>query len=226
MTPAPVGDRWRPGSAPLERGPGGRPSGVRGPGRRSVPHLALGALLVLGCATGFAVVTTRTDHRVPVLALARPVGIGHVLTSADVQVVQLTPGAGVATVAASEESSVLGQPVAYALPGGVLLTPAELGSAAQPPVGQAIAAVAVKPGQYPPGLAPGVRVLLVLAAAGGPGSPLAPGGPSSTGPWPASVVSVLELASEQGAVVTVQLPAAAAPTVAALSGSIAIVLAH
>lgn len=117
----------------------------------------------------------------------------------------------------------IGQPVAYALPGGVLLTRAELGSGAQPPVGQAIAAVAVKPGQYPPGLAPGVRVLLVPAGSGGaaPSS----GGPSG-GPWPASVVGVLALAGEQGAVVTVQLVAAAAPTVAALSGSVAVVLAH
>lgn len=117
----------------------------------------------------------------------------------------------------------IGQAVAYALPGGVLLTRAELGSGAQPPVGQAIAAVAVKSGQYPPGLAPGVRVLLVPAGSGGaaPSS----SGPSG-GPWPASVVGVLTLASEQGAVVTVQLVAAAAPTVAALSGSVAVVLAH
>ena len=119
------------GSAGGGRVPGGR--------RRSVPHLLIGALLVVACAVGFAVVAGSTDHRASVLALARPVTVGQRLTSADVRAVRVSAEPGVATLPASQLQSVLGQTVAVSLPTGALLTSGELGPV-DLPTGQAVVA--------------------------------------------------------------------------------------
>ena len=69
---APVNGRHLPA-----RVNGDRSGHPRDPGRRrSVPHLALGALLVVVCALGFALIATGTDHRRSVLSLARSVDRG------------------------------------------------------------------------------------------------------------------------------------------------------
>ena len=84
---------------------------------RSVPHLAMGALLVVVCATGFAVAATRTDHRQPVLALARSVTVGQVLTGSDLRTVRVTADAGVAMIPAADSATVTGQLMALSLRG-------------------------------------------------------------------------------------------------------------
>lgn len=104
------------------------------------------ALLVLVCATGFALAVTHLDHRRPVLALAHPVTVGQTLTSGDLRPVNVVTDAGMAAIPGSRATSVVGQRMALSLPAGALLTPAELGQAATPPSGQAIVAELMKPG--------------------------------------------------------------------------------
>ncbi len=119
------------------------------------------------------------------------------------------------------EPSVLGQPMAVSLPAGALLTRAEVGAAALPAPGQALLAVLVKPGQAPPDLAAGARVLLVLTPPAG-GSAPAQSGPISD--WAGTVTAVQQLDGEQGTVVVVQLPRAQAMQVAALpAGQLSVV---
>jgi hypothetical protein len=193
-----------------------------------VPHLLVGALLVMACAVGFALAASGADHRTSVLALARSVTVGQRLTSADVRTVRVSADAGVATIPASTLSQVTGQQVAVSLPAGALLTRAELGSAALP-AGQAIVAVAVKAGQAPPELMTGDHVLLVLAQTSGAidsstGAPTT--APGSVGPWPGVVTGIVApSAATDSTVVSVQLANESARAVAALpSGQIDVVL--
>lgn len=205
------------------RVPGGR--------HRSVPHLLVGALLVVACAVGFAVAASSVDHRAVVLALARPVTVGQRLTSGDVRSVRVSVEAGVATIPASMLTQVAGDQVAVSLPAGALLTRAELGPIAVP-AGQAIVAVAVKDGQAPPSMAPGEHVLLVAAASAnvavGAGTSSTPGssGAGVGGPWAGVVTDVASpSAATDSTVVSVQLADTAARAVAALpAGQIDLVL--
>jgi hypothetical protein len=197
-------------------------AGLPGSRRRSIPHLAIGALLVVVCALGFALVAGSVDHRRSVLALARPVTVGHELTNADMSPVRLSAGAGVATIPASELNSVMGQPVAVSLPAGALLSRAELGPVSLP-AGQAMVAVAVAPGQAPPGLAAGEHVTLVRVPPSGAaaGTTVPTNGSSGSQPaattWSGVVTGVEAVADAQGnEVVSVQLPAGQAQQVAAL----------
>jgi len=208
--------------------------------RRSVPHLLVGALLVVACAVGFAVVAGSVDHRASVLALARPVTAGQRLTSADVRSVRVSTEPGVATLPASQLHVVLGQTVAVSLPAGALLSGSELGSV-DVPAGQAVVAVAVKSGQAPPDLAAGEHVLLVPTASTGTGGTAGDGsgaGSGSTGstssgsagstaaPWSGVVTGVAPATAVQDTtVVSIQLPTDVARAVAQLpAGDVDLVL--
>lgn len=195
-----------------------------GPRARSVPHLMLGVLLVIACAGGFALVSLNLGQRQPVLALARPVTVGHVLTPADLQQVSIAADAGVSVMAASRASEAVGATMAVSLPAGSLLTRGVLGAAAVPQAGQAIAAFALKAGQFPPEVAAGAHVLVVLvpATAGAAGSPGAPGAGSV---WPATVTGVAANPNLAVTVVSVQLSESDARQVAAVpSGSLSVVM--
>ena len=103
------------------------------------------------------------------------------------------------------------------------MTRAEVGTAATPPAGDAVVALVVKPGQFPPDLAAGAHVVLV---------PLPPSGTSSStatsaagSGWAATVTDVQNLNNGQGSVVSVQLPDSQARQAAALpSGDVDVVL--
>jgi hypothetical protein len=184
--------------------------------------LAIGALLVVVCALGFALVAGSVDHRRSVLALARSVTVGHALTDADVSSVRISAGTGLNAIPASALNSVLGQPVAVSLPAGALLSRAELGPVSLP-AGQAVVAVAVAPGQAPPGLAAGEHVTLVRVPSSGAaaGTTVPTNGSSGSQPtattWSGVVTGVEAVADAQGnEVISIQLPAEQAHQVAAL----------
>ncbi|MCP3800697.1 SAF domain-containing protein [Allokutzneria sp. A3M-2-11 16] len=191
--------------------------------RRSVPHLVVGVLLVLGCATGFLVVSLTADARQLVLALARPVAVGQVVTAQDLREVSLAVDTGVSFVDVRDAASVVGKRMSVNLPAGALLT-AEAVRPAVVPAGQAIVAVAVKAGQVPVEVAAGAQVSVVRV----PGrADTAESGPATevSAVWPAVVVSVTSSPQEQDTVVSVQLSKAAARQVAAVpAGQVAIVL--
>lgn len=162
-----------------------------------MPHLVLGTVLVLVCALAAVVLSVRAGGRVPVLALARDMPAGQVLTSADLRVVQVAAG-DLATVAADQEASVLGQPLTVPRPAGSLLSPDDVGSVGWPPPGRAIAAVALPAGAFPPGLTAGAKVAAVVSPETATGAPRSTegggkGGAAEARPsWlPGVVVSVL-----------------------------------
>ncbi|GAA3863402.1 hypothetical protein GCM10022243_32430 [Saccharothrix violaceirubra] len=198
-------------------------SRLRASNHRSLPYLLLGVLLVLVCAGGFVLISLDSGDRRAVLALARGVPVGHVLTTQDLRQVNVAVDPGVAVVGADQAAIVVGKPMATSLSAGALLTPDAVGGAALPENGQAIAALALKPGQFPAEVGPGARVSVVFVPgqAGTVTSPPADGGTV----WPAVVTSVTTPANDQNTVVSVQLSEAAARQVAAVpAGQLSIVM--
>ncbi|GAA2975703.1 SAF domain-containing protein [Actinokineospora diospyrosa] len=200
-------------------------SRLRTPGRRrGVPYLLLGVLLVLVCVGAFVLISLRTGDRQPVLALARAVSVGQVLAAQDLRQVNVAVDPGVAVVPVDQAATVVGRPMATSLSAGTLLTPEAVGEAAVPAAGQAIAALALKPGQFPAEVSPGARVSVVFV----PGPTGTATTPPTTGGvvWPAVVTSVnTQPSGGQETVVSVQLAETAARQVAAVpAGQVSIVM--
>ncbi|MET9634685.1 hypothetical protein ABZX92_45320 [Lentzea sp. NPDC006480] len=97
--------------------------------------------------------------------LSRPVGAGQLLAAQDLRQVALAADEKMGVIAASAASTVVGQPLAFSLPEGSLVTRSVLGSPRVPEQGEAIAAVGLKSGQFPPDLSPGSSVAVLLGQA-------------------------------------------------------------
>lgn len=201
------------------------PSRMKAASRRHrVPYLALGVLLVVACAVAAVVVSLRLSDHVAVLALAQPVTVGQILSAQDLRQVTLPSDSGIDTVPASESAVVVGHPVAYNLPAGALLTPGVLGSPQVPPAGQAVAAVGLKPGQFPPDLARGTRVAVLVTPGSATTSGSAASPSSAVQAWTATVSSVDAGQGQQTTVVSLQLADADARQLAtAPSGQVSLV---
>ena len=149
----------------------GQPPAAPGPrraGRSRVRPVAGVLLLVVVCALVVAEGRGRAGNREPVLALARPVTAGQVITAADLRVVQVSAAGPVSLLPASRLAQVAGRTAAAGLPAGSLLAAGDIG-AASPGRGQAWLGVALGPGRYPPGLSPGQHVGVLAAPASGSG---------------------------------------------------------
>ena len=201
-------------------GESGRATQVPVPGRRrQLPLVAIGVLLVMGCALGFADASLHLGTREEVLAVAQPVAAGQVLTAADLRAVKVSTGSGLAVVAVGAEGSVLGRRAAVALLPGSLLTAAEVGSAPAVGAGSDVVAVGLKAGAYPPDLAPGDRVQVIPVPGTSSGSVT---GPVSAGsPVDATVLAVEGAPVGSGAPTVLSLEVAArdAGEVAALAAA-------
>lgn len=193
--------------------------------RRSVPHLLLGALLVLACAAAFLVVSLHSGNRHSVLALAQPVSVGQVLSAQDLKQANVAVGPGVSVVDAGRVASVVGKTMSESLPAGALLTLDAVSGTGMPSIGQALAALSLKTGQFPPELSPGAHVSVVFVP-GQAGAGLAnPPTPDSTTVWPAVVTSVTTPPNQQITVVSVQVTPVAARQIAAVpAGQLAVVM--
>jgi hypothetical protein len=196
--------------------------------RVSKARLLLAVGLVLACALAGVIVAQRVDLRVPVLAAARAIAAGQTVTADDVTTVKVAVEAGVATVPASQLSTVVGRLAAVPLVAGTLLSPNQFGGPVWPGQGEAVIAVPVKPGRLPSGLPPGARVTVLAVPTGTPGGVTGTGGGQGgqlqVEKATATVVSVEAAADQSGTtVVTLVLSAADATRVASASGDVALV---
>jgi hypothetical protein len=189
--------------------------------RRRLPFVALGGLLVIVCVLGYAWGAVRLGDRIQVLAVARPVAAGQTLAAADLKQVSAAKDPGVQLIPVEQVQQVIGRTAVVPLLPGTLLTPSLVGEAAFPPVGKVTASLALKPGQYPQGLATGARVAVYASATeAGDRQPAAANGSKSAGPAPIrlqAVVLGVDLAGDgQGAtVITLLLDASDGPRLAA-----------
>jgi len=187
--------------------------------RRRLPFVALGGLLVIVCVLAYAYGAVQLGDRIQVLAAARSVAVGHAITATDLKQVSAARDSGVQLIPAAQAVQVIGRTAVVPLVAGTLLTPELLGDAAFPPAGKVTASVALKPGQYPQGLAAGAQVVAYVSTTPQNGQP-APAATSAGGSSPARVPAVVlgvDLAGDgQGAtVVTLLLDAADGPRLAA-----------
>ncbi|MET9225594.1 SAF domain-containing protein [Lentzea sp. NPDC003310] len=166
--------------------------------RRRIPHLVLGLALIPACGFGGAILATELGERENVLALARPVAAGQVLVAQDLRPIAIAVDVGTDVVVASAAPTTVGQPFAYSLPEGTLVTRSMLGEPQVPEQGKAIAAVGLKPGQFPPDLAAGTTVAVLLAP--GQGTP-----DVTTKSWTAVVLGVSVRENEQTTVVSLRM---------------------
>jgi SAF domain len=195
--------------------------------RRSPAWIAGSVLLVLVCTLAFAVGSTRLGTRQAVLALARDVPVGQVIADSDLRVVRLSVDPALHPIPSGSRGIVVGRPAAVPLLAGTLLTDAELGAPSALPPDQAVIGVPLKPGQFPPGLQAGARVLVVDtgANAGEAGQPAT----GDVAEARATVVGVSGPAVDAGdpsTVVAFQLDAQRAPRLAAAgaAGRVVVVL--
>lgn len=131
--------------------------------RRRSRLLLLGVLLaVLGAVAG-VVVVGQVSRRVEVIAVARTVGFGNVVTAADLRSVSLPTDTSLATIPwerAADE--VIGRFAATDLLPGQVVTPGAVTDERQPDPGWAVVGVAVEAGRAPATpLAPRDQVLVV-----------------------------------------------------------------
>jgi len=138
-----------------------------------VVGVLVGALLAGLCMFGFAAVLASTDRRSSVLVAARAVPAGQRFTDADLAEAKVGADPRVGSLTAAQRSQVVGKVAAVGVPPGVLLTPGHVSSGPAVEAGTALVGLALRAGQFPPGLRPTDRVRLVStvgqAQAGGQG---------------------------------------------------------
>ena len=213
-----------------------RPRPARRPGsdislpsrRRQRPWIVAGVLLVVGCALVFALASMRIGDRRPVLAVARAVPAGQVLTDTDISEVRIAAGDGIRPVPASQRRQVVGRTAAVPLVAGSLLTMGQVGPPSALAAGEAVVGLALKPGQFPPGLAPGARVRAIDTGAASTASASPSGDAGAVLARTAVVVAVSPPGMDGSATTVVSIKAASAEAdrvaVAAAGGRAALVL--
>jgi hypothetical protein len=183
--------------------------------------VAAGVVLVGGFATVGAGLVAGSDRTVAVLAIARPVAAGQVLTASDVRVARIS-GSGVSAMSASGLSSVVGETATGGLQPGTLLVASMLSRSPVPSAGLQVVAVAEKSTLTPVGVAAGRYVSLVqVLAPGRPGSPA-----RSVLVDRARVVGVRVEPTGGTTVLSVEVPSQLAPAVAqsVAAGALAVTL--
>lgn len=163
--PTPSSGGWVPQGAvaPIPPPNGSALAGSRLPRvrRQRRPGLTIaGALLVLVCATASAGVVLAGQDSTPVVALARDVQAGQVLTMGDLTVAELD-GSGLSALSADGLSALVGQTATATLTAGTLLNSSMLSTTPLPATGLQLVAVAVKPGGVPVEAVPGRDVMLL-----------------------------------------------------------------
>jgi hypothetical protein len=133
----------------------------------------MGAFLIVAFSLAFAVSFASAGDRQAVLAVARPVAAGQVITAADVTEVRISGDPGLHPVPARDRSRIVGRTAGVALTPGTLVTPAQFAPGPSVPAGRAVVGAALKSGQFPPDLHVGDAVDVVIAPATGVADPAA-----------------------------------------------------
>lgn len=211
-----------PATAGVERTNGHRPTPSRSV---NVGRVAVAVMLILGLSLAFMLLYMSAGDRRAVLAVARPVAAGAVITAADLTEARVSVDPALRPIPASRRSEAVGRPASVDLVPGTLLTRGHIAAGPVVASGRSVVGLALKAGQFPAGVRAGDRVLLVR-----PGAAPSAGTPSAQG-------AVLQVRGEVlavdtanpptgGTVVSVTVDAVDAPglAVAASSGQVSLVV--
>lgn len=152
---APLNGRGRPAAgspvapARLPRGP-----------RRNLPLAALAVVLILGCGAVSGALYLSADERITVVAAARDLPAGTVITAADLTDAELT-GSGFAAIPGDAAYTLIGKTMVGPTPEGTLLNAGMVLERPRPVEGTVAVGLALRPGQLPAGqLAAGRDVVI------------------------------------------------------------------
>lgn len=198
---------------------------VSPPARRRRPALlALGVALAAAGGLLAATLTMQAGDRVPVLAVARTIEVGSVVTANDLTEARIPADPNLDPIPAQQIDSVVGKLAAVPLRPGTLLTRTELTATAAPAAGRQLLGVLLKPGQLPARpLTPGQPVLIVAT----PGQQPATGSDRPEAQAiPATVVDVGGVTQDGSVTVDVSVDAALGPVLArqAAGGNVAVIV--
>src|SRR5579859_2932229 len=217
--------RTAPGGPTVAAGPVGfGPPPVSPRRARNVAGALLGLLLVVFCASAVALYASHVGGRRAVLAIARPVKAGAVITGADLTEARVSADPALHPVPVSARNEIVGKVAAVSLVPGTLVTRAEIATGPAVESGSAVVGLALKAGQFPSGVRALDRVMLVLVAppdsgavsptpAGGPSSPAGSATAGSVLVPDVRVASVTSSPDGQTTVISVVMPVSAAPAV-------------
>lgn len=175
---------------------------------RNRGRIAAGVFVVALAGLLAVLVYGNVGQRHTVLAVARTVDPGQVISDADLTVVRVAADPNVHTVASSQRSSIVGQRATVRLLPGSLLTPDSVTRGNGLAEGLSVVGAVVKPGQYPLGLRSGDQVRVVII-----------GGPSGDRPVDATIVNVASSGGSDGTAISLGVPEEAATRVAAAPGA-------
>ncbi|MDR1386753.1 MAG: SAF domain-containing protein [Propionibacteriaceae bacterium] len=207
-------------SAAADRRSGQAPVSTNPKLRRSPLAVALGGLLVVAGALISVGAYTQLSNAQEVIAVVAPVARGERLERGDLQVVRVGIDPALHLIPAEQMAQLIGQYAIWDLPQGSLVTVGAVGPSVVPHKGRAEVGLALAPGRLPGNqLVIGDQVRVVSVPDPGAAD-------SQVRSWPATVVDVSPPDGNRTVVVGVELEAAVAPEVAALSasGRVALVL--
>lgn len=197
------------------------------PRRRSPAMVSLGVVLVvLGALGGWRFVGAAASGTHAYLAVFTAVPMGAQVTEDDLQVVHITPAAGLLPIDAADIDQVVGTYAMVNLYPGSLLTVDQLTHTKSPGVDDALLGLQLQENQRPGrALTPGDQVILVETPDPS-GSASAPTATTVLATWPASVIESEDVESDGSQVIDVLLARSSLAIVAALAdqNSIALVL--
>ncbi|MER7772009.1 SAF domain-containing protein [Kitasatospora sp. NPDC096140] len=207
--------------------------GAQGKGRgRAAPHapartmrarrrrpavLAMAVALIAAGGLGGAVLYNSTGQRVAVLALARDVPWGQVITEDDLVVARIAGDPALHPVSAQDRAKAIGMRAATDLKRGAMLTSGDLAQGLTVQPGQIVVGVSAKRSQLPASrLQPGVQLVVVFTPDNGRADSL-----------PATVITVGRVDTDGSQVIDVAVGTADGPRLAqwVASGRIQVLLA-
>jgi hypothetical protein len=134
-----------------------------------MPEVVLGVLLVAGCAFGAVAWQRATNSTTTVVVASRHIARGSVIGVDDLRGAQVGGETG-AMIAGTDARLLLGKVAVVDIDAAVPLTPTLITDAAPLGIEEALSSVALEPGQFPPDLAAGDRVRIIVTSTTGAGA--------------------------------------------------------
>ncbi len=201
----------------------GRPPVVQAPlptRERRPGYIALAVALIIGLAAVGAYLYTQAGSKTPVVVAIRTVPVGHVIERSDLSTASVA--GDITAIAGANLDSLVGKTAAVTLLPHTLVQRAMVADSASLPTGYVLVGVAVAAGQIP---AEGLNDGDTVTVLGLPAKNATAGAATAVLSRGATVYATSSNAASQGGtLLTLQVPAATAPAIAAASNASSIAL--
>jgi hypothetical protein len=129
---------------------------------RRLPEMAIGIALIVAGGIGSVLLYQSASDTETIVGVARSLRRGHILQRTDLTGIEVPGEVGTVFVGADEAMSLVGKVILIDITSGTPLTANMFTNQAVLESGDVLTAVALRPGQFPPGLAVGDRVSVAL----------------------------------------------------------------